>query len=191
MPVCADYTARLSLPKLKRRPGSKVVFFPGSTIGNFEPAEARRFLSQARELAGLGSGLLIGVDLKKDPRLLHAAYNDSCGVTAEFNLNLLARINRELDADFALDRFAHYAFYNPTAGRVEMHLVSLMKQIVQVSGRAFEFARGESLFTESSYKHTIDGFGALASQAGYRRVHCWTDPERLFAVLYLCAADPA
>jgi dimethylhistidine N-methyltransferase len=190
MPVCADYTAQLTLPKLKRSPASKVVFFPGSTIGNFEPAQARKFLSGVRELAGAGSGLLIGVDLKKDPTLLHAAYNDASGVTAEFNLNLLARINRELDGDFEVERFAHYAFYNPTLGRVEMHLVSLAKQTAQIGGRVFEFARGESIFTESSYKHTIDGFCALAAQAGYERVNCWTDAERLFAVVYRRADGP-
>jgi len=188
VPVCADYTESLTLPDSPRAPVRKVVFFPGSTIGNFDPWSARHFLAQARALAGPGSGLLIGVDLKKDPRLLHSAYNDAAGVTAEFNLNLLARINRELGADFAIDRFAHYAFYNPGPGRIEMHLLSLEEQTVHICGEAFNFTRGESIFTESSYKYTIEGFSRLAAEAGYRQTHCWMDAEKLFAVMYLVAA---
>jgi dimethylhistidine N-methyltransferase len=186
-PVCADYTEPLDLPACPRPPARKVVFFPGSTIGNFDPWNARHFLAQARALAGPGSGLLIGVDLKKDPRVLHSAYNDAAGVTADFNLNLLARINRELGANFDVNRFAHYAFFNPAPGRVEMHLRSLEQQTVHISGESFHFTRGESIFTESSYKYTIEGFTALAAEAGYRQTHCWTDAQQLFAVLHLIA----
>jgi dimethylhistidine N-methyltransferase len=182
MPVCADYTYPLRLPPAAVGVERKVVYFPGSTIGNFAPEEARVFLLRARELTGAAGGLLIGVDLKKDPRILHAAYNDSAGVTAEFNLNLLARINRELAGDFDLERFAHYAFYHPSPGRIEMHLVSLADQTVRVAGETFSFNRGESIFTESSWKYTVEEFRRLAAQAGYRLQQVWTDEERLFSV---------
>ena len=188
LPVCADYTAPLRLPHCPRPAAKKVIFFPGSTIGNFEPAAARDFLRSARAAVGPASGLLVGVDLKKDPLVLHAAYNDAAGVTAQFNLNLLVRINRELEGDFAPERFAHYAFYNPVPGRVEMHLVSLARQSVGVAGESFAFDRGQSLFTESSYKYTIEGFSRLAAGAGYRPAHCWTDPRGHFAVMYMVAS---
>ena len=185
MPVCADYTAGFSLPAGDDASQDTVGYFPGSTIGNFEPAEAVQFLRRVRRICGPGSGLLIGVDLKKDPRLLHAAYNDADGVTAEFNLNLLARINRELDGDIALDSFAHYACFNPFAGRVEMHLVSLERQAINVAGRRFHFDTGESIHTENCYKHTPAGFAKLAEKAGYRVSEVWMDELGLFSLQYL------
>lgn len=182
-PLVADYTARLLLPDAapgKRRVG----FFPGSTIGNFTPQEAVQFFNVAAQVLR-GGALLIGADLVKDPQILHAAYNDSQGVTAAFNLNLLARANRELGTGFHLDRFAHYAFYNPVQQRIEMHLVSRCDQVVEVAGRQSEFAEGETLHTENSYKFTVDGLRALAQRAGFRAGPVWMDPERLFSVHWL------
>ncbi len=188
MPLCADYTADLELPPTDAAPRKVAGYFPGSTIGNFEPPAALEFLRRVRKLCGRGSGLLIGVDLKKDPRLLHAAYNDAAGVTAEFNLNLLARINRELRGNFTLDAFAHYAFFNPVAGRVEMHLASLERQSVQIAGRRFRFETGESIHTENCYKYTLEGFAKLAERAGYRVRNVWLDELRLFSLQYLVSA---
>jgi dimethylhistidine N-methyltransferase len=181
-PICADYTQQLALPNLPCR--RKVIFFPGSTIGNFEPHEAVRFLRRCRAMAGPGSALLIGVDLKKDPAILHAAYNDAAGVTAQFNLNLLIRINAELGGNFDPARFAHYAYYNPRLGRIEMHLLSLRNQCVRIGHERIDFAEGESIFTESSYKYTIFDFENLASEAGYHLERAWLDPHRLFSVQY-------
>ncbi len=164
--------------------GKKIVFFPGSTIGNFEPSKAARFLWQAARLAGPGGGLLIGVDLKKDPDRLHRAYNDAGGVTREFNLNLLFRINAELKADFDPERYYHYAFYHARKGRIEMHLVSRGAQEVRLASRRLKFADGESIHTENSYKYTVGEFEALARGAGFRAVKCWTDAESLFSVQY-------
>ena len=182
--VCADYSLPLSLPDDAggRR---KLVFFPGSTIGNFVPAEAVKFMRNAAHLAGPSGGMLVGVDLKKDASKLHAAYNDALGVTAAFNLNLLARINRELGANFELDRFRHYAFYNAPLGRIEMHLVSARKQTVEMPGFGATFAEGESIHTENSYKYTIEEFQFLATQAGFGPARVWMDEARLFAVHYL------
>jgi dimethylhistidine N-methyltransferase len=184
--VCADYSRPLALPDMNgvnaRR---RVIYFPGSTIGNFTVPEAAAFLANARVVAGPGGGLLIGVDLKKDPALLNAAYNDAQGVTARFNLNLLARINRELGADFDLTAFRHDAFYNARLGRIEMHLVSLREQQVTVRGHVFSFRSGETIHTESSYKYSIEEFAALARGAGFVPQACWTDPEHLFSVHYL------
>lgn len=185
MPVCADYTQPFTLPARADDASRRVIFFPGSTIGNFEPQEARQFLAQARDAAGPGGGLIIGVDLKKDPRRLHAAYNDREGITAAFNLNLLQRINREMGGSFNLDRFAHYAFYNPRQGRVEMHLMSLGEQEVRVAGQRFFFADGETIFTETSCKYSLDEFAYLTDEAGWRTRHVWTDPARHFAMHYL------
>lgn len=193
-PVAADYTAPLRLPP--PQPGSvrRVGFFPGSTIGNFTPEQAHSFLRHAARLlahdgrqGGLAmpGGLLIGVDLIKAPEILHAAYNDAEGVTAAFNKNLLRRINRELDGDFDLDRFAHYAFYQPHLRRVEMHLVSLAAQTVHVGDAAYEFSEGESIHTENSYKYTIAGFRYMAEQAGFRPSAVWCDPDRLFSLHWL------
>ena len=187
LPVCADYTRPFELPQCDGA-ARNVVYFPGSTIGNFDPHEARVFLRAAAERCGAGGGLLIGVDLKKDPAVLHAAYNDAAGVTAAFNLNLLARINRELDGTFDLARFAHYAFYNPRVGRIEMHLVSRSDQTVSVAGHQFPFREGETVFTESSYKYTLPEFQSLARQSGWIVQKVWTDERRTFSVQYLSVA---
>ena len=185
-PVVADYTQPLDLPPPQQGAGARIGFFPGSTIGNFTPEEALVFLQGA---AGLlrGGALILGADLVKDPQLLHAAYNDAQAVTAAFNLNLLARANRELGADFALDGFFHYAFYNAPLQRIEMHLVSRARQAVTVGGQRFEFEEGESLHTENSYKFTIEGLRALARRAGFVPGPVWTDPQRLFSVHWLHA----
>ena len=147
--------------------GRRLIYYPGSSIGNFAPDEATALLGRFRQLAGAEGQLLIGFDLKKDPQRLHAAYNDAAGVTAAFNLNLLVRLNRELGADFDPSRFRHYAFYNPVAGRIEMHLVSLAEQDVSVAGERFHFTLGETLHTEHSYKFRRDEFSALAKTAGW------------------------
>ena len=154
-------------------PGRRLVYYTGSSIGNFSPDEARALLARFRRLAGPAGRLLIGFDLKKDPALLHAAYNDAAGVTAAFNLNLLVRLNRELGADFDLNRFRHHAFYNPVAGRIEMHLVSLAEQDVNVAGQRFRFAVGEALHTENSYKFRSDEFSAIARAAGWQPAAEW------------------
>ncbi|OJZ21706.1 MAG: dimethylhistidine N-methyltransferase [Thiobacillus sp. 65-29] len=153
--------------------GPHLVYYPGSSIGNFPPAAATALLARFRRLAGADGRLLIGFDLKKDPQRLHAAYNDAAGVTAAFNLNLLARINRELAADFDLARFRHYAFYNPLEGRVEMHLASLTEQTVNVAGQRFRFDCGETLLTEYSYKFVPREFDALAQAAGWQPKAGW------------------
>ena len=185
--VAADYTRTFALPKPKRAPQALVGLFTGSTIGNFEPGEALSFLRQtARQLAG-GGMLLIGTDLRKEPRRLHAAYNDAAGVTAAFNLNLLARINRELGGDFDVEAFDHYAFYNPHAHRIEMHLVSCRDQTVRIAGRSFHFNAGESIHTENSYKFDVDEFHATARDAGFLAEGLWIDEERLFGVHLLRA----
>jgi dimethylhistidine N-methyltransferase len=181
--VCGDYMQPLRVAELDRIAAPRrVIYFPGSTIGNLTTVEAQEFLVRARELAGTGGAMLIGVDLKKDAGLLHAAYNDTQGVTAEFNLNLLRRINRELAADFDLDRFRHVAFYNAAAGRIEMHLESLCEQTVTVSGRTFVFGAGERMHTENSCKYSIGEFQRLAQSAGFHPVQVWVDADRLFAV---------
>ena len=163
----------------------RLAFFPGSTIGNFTPGDAISFLRNVRSLVGAGGGLLIGVDMKKDRALLHAAYNDSAGVTAAFNFNLLHRINRELHADFDVSRFEHHAFYNEEQGRVEMHLRSLCAQHVRIGQGEFSFAGGETIHTENSYKYTPDEFAALAERAGFVVNRQWRDDDGLFGVFYL------
>ena len=189
LPVCADYTGRYELPDLDGPAARRIVYFPGSTIGNFHPGEAADFLIRIAEVAGSGGGLLIGVDLKKDARLLEAAYNDGKGVTAAFNLNLLERINREVGADFDMDSFRHHAFYNRPFGRIEMHLVSRHRQVVRVAGVEIPFRKGETIWTESSYKYRADEFASLAAQAGFRLERLWTDPVELFSVQYLTVAS--
>lgn len=180
-PVVGDFTQRLDLPAPA---GRRVGFYPGSSIGNFDPAEAEALL---RRFAGWldGGGLLIGVDLVKEPAELHAAYNDAAGVTAAFNLNLFARANRELGADFDLSGWAHSAFYNPPLQRIEMHLVSRREQSVAVAGARFDFAEGESVHTENSYKYTVEGFQALARRAGFEPDAVWVDAQRRFALHWL------
>lgn len=182
-PVVGDYTAgpTLALPPAA---GRRVGFYPGSSIGNFDPEAAGALLVRFREVLA-GGGLLIGVDLVKSPAVLHAAYNDAAGVTAAFNLNLLARANRELGADFDLGAWEHAAFYHPGLQRVEMHLVSRRAQRVRVAGRAFDFDEGESIHTENSYKYTVDGFRALARRAGWAPQAVWTDGQRRFALHWL------
>ncbi|HZT51160.1 MAG TPA: L-histidine N(alpha)-methyltransferase [Stellaceae bacterium] len=186
--VCADYMDPLRLPALVAATRDRRVgFFPGSTIGNLTPEEAVRFLRGCRELLGPGGAMIVGADLKKDPALLHAAYNDAAGVTAQFTLNLLMRMNRELAADFNLRRFAHEAFYNEEAGRIEIYIRSLMDQLVTISGRRIAFTAGERVHVEYSYKFTVEEFRRLASRAGFTPLDCWTDAGHLFSVHYLVA----
>ena len=182
MPVVADYTGDFELPSVPR--GRHVVYFPGSTIGNFNEAQAAHFLQHAAEVAGPGGGLLIGIDLIKDRATLEAAYDDAAGVTAEFNLNLLDRINRELDATFDRDGFRHHAVWNEDERRIETYLVSLRDQEVTICGVPFTFEEGEAVHTENSQKYTVDGFAGTAADAGFALRHAWTDPADLFAVLY-------
>ena len=182
--ACADFTLNETLP-LCPSGMRRVVFFPGSTIGNFEPEQAVGFLRHIADLIGADGGLLIGVDLKKDAAVLNRAYNDAAGITAAFNRNLLYRMRRELGAAVDIERFEHSAFYNPTAGRVEMHLRSTVRQSIQVDGYRFVFEKGETLHTENSYKYSVDGFTALAGRGGLRSVQVWCDEDDLFSVHYL------
>jgi dimethylhistidine N-methyltransferase len=184
LPVCADYLQPFDLPTPSRKPAHIAVYFPGSTIGNMQPEVARHFLTRVARLCGHSGGLIIGVDLQKSKQTLEAAYNDSAGVTAEFNLNMLARANRELHADFDLSQWRHRAIYNDAAHRIEMHLVSEQEQTVRLGDREFHFAPGEKIITEFSYKHTVEGFSALAGSAGFQPARIWTDPEKLFAVFH-------
>ena len=184
LPVCADYLRPFRLPLSKRKAARKVVYFPGSTIGNFEPSAALEFLTRIVRFCGPGGGLLIGVDLQKDAAILEAAYNDSRGVTAKFNLNLLARINRELGGDFQLRNWEHRAVYNPAQGRIEMNLISQKDQSVHIGSRRFVFEAGEKIVTEFSYKHTPDGFAELGRAAGFEFDELWTDDARLFGVFF-------
>lgn len=183
--VVGDYGAplesELTLPAGARR----VVFFPGSTIGNFEPEQAQAFLRRARALVGGAGGVLIGVDLQKPVRILDLAYNDPEGYTAAFNINLLARLNRELGADFDLAAFEHKAFYNVARSRIEMHLRSSRAQRVRIGPRVFSFMAGETIHTENSYKYTPQDFGHMARMSGFRGSRMWTDPQRLFGVFFL------
>jgi dimethylhistidine N-methyltransferase len=185
VPVCADFTRLFRLPPDLPAAARRTIYFPGSTIGNFAPAAARRLLTGMARLAGQGGAVLIGVDLKKDPQVIEAAYNDAAGVTASFNRNLLVRINRELGGTFRPDCFAHHAFFTPIFGRIEMHLVSRRRQTVQVAGKPVAFDEGESIRTEYSYKYTVRGFQDLAVTAGLRPRQVWTDPNRWFSVQYL------
>jgi dimethylhistidine N-methyltransferase len=182
--VCADYTHDFALPPCPSATRT-IAYFPGSTIGNFTPDEARDFLARVRRLVGPEGALVIGVDLPKDPALLHAAYNDARGVTALFNKNLLVRMNHELFGRFDVDRFWHHAFYDPSEGRIEMHLVSSSRHVVSVAGRSFMFDEGESITTEYSYKYSPDRFARLATSAGFTIDRLWTDRRRLFSVQVL------
>ncbi len=188
-PVCADFTEPIALPGVSVDERKRLLFFPGSTIGNF--GEESR-IAVLRRMAALCEGhtgrLLIGIDLVKDVKQLERAYDDAEGVTADFNRNLLRRINREIDADFDLERFAHRARFDADRSRIEMHLVSAADQVVRVDDRSFHFESGETICTEHSYKFTIDSFGDLAARAGWTLERSWTDPERLFAILLLSAA---
>lgn len=187
VPVAADYTQPLELPEIPDEV-VRIGFFPGSTIGNFSQTEAVDFLRNVATELGTGNGLLIGVDLRKDAAILHAAYNDAAGVTAKFNLNILHHINRELGADFNTDGFTHDARWQPEKGSIEMHLVSRRKQTVRIDGHVFEFAEGESIHSEDSHKYTIEEFHALAAEAGWRAYRHWTDSDNLFSIHYLRVA---
>jgi dimethylhistidine N-methyltransferase len=182
LPVCADYLQPVVLPAPLRNASRKIVYFPGSTIGNFEPNEAAEFLRRIANICRDGGGLLIGVDLKKGRQVLEAAYNDRAGVTAQFNLNLLERINRELGADFHLDQWRHEAIYNSNAGRIEMYLISEIDQFVHLDEKKFHFRRGEKITTEFSYKFAPEEFAALAGKAGFEFVRMWTDDALLFGL---------
>lgn len=186
-PVCADYMTLEALPA-SMNGARRLGFFPGSTIGNLEPHEATEFLKRARRLLGDGGALILGADLKKDAAVLHAAYNDAAGVTAQFTLNLLRRANRELESNFDLAGFAHEAFYNPAEGRIEIYIRSLRQQSVTVAGRRFDFAEGERIHAEYSYKYDLADLEALARSGGFRIDEVWTDSERKFAVAWLGSA---
>lgn len=181
--ICADYAQPFALPDL--RGGRRVGFFPGSTIGNLDPAQAEAFLRLWAQRLGPGSAMLIGVDLKKGRAILEPAYDDAQGVTAAFSLNVLARANRELGADFDLDGFRHEARWNEARSRIEIHLRSLRAQTATVAGRRFAFGAGERVHIEDSCKYTLDGFAALAGRAGFDTGRTWTDPRGLFSVHWL------
>ena len=185
--ICADYTRDFALPD-DLPEGLPLGFFPGSTLGNFAPAEAARFLKRIAGLVGPGGGLLIGIDLQKDEAILHAAYNDPEGVTAAFNLNLLQRMQRELGAELDLAGFRHEAHYNRARGCVEMHLVSRRRQRIVIGDRGFDLEQGETIHTEDSRKYTLDSFRAQAQAAGWRPLEAWVDDRRLFSLHYLVAA---
>ena len=189
VPLIADFTKTRTLPPVARR-RKRLGFFSGSTIGNLSHGEAEAFLANAARLLGKGSAFLIGVDLKKSTSILIPAYNDARGITAAFNLNLLARINRELDGDIDLSRFAHDAVWNERDGRIEMYLVSLARQTVHVQGRAFAFAEGERIHTENSHKYTVAEFQALARAGGWQPVKAWTDPDQLFSLHFSALVTP-
>lgn len=188
-PLFADFTRPILLPPRLPSTARRVVYFPGSTIGNFAAPAARRLLKHTAQLCGPGGGLLLGVDLRKDPAVLHAAYNDSQGVTAEFNRNVLARVNRELEGDFNLAQFAHEATYNEARGRIEMRLISRRPQVARVGERAFEFAAGEAILTEYSHKYDLGELAFFCRTAGFETVQTWTDDRRYFAVAFLRVAS--
>ncbi len=181
VPLQADFLQPIALPDSVRSM-PRFGFFPGSTIGNFDTDGARAFLRQAGRTLGADAWLVVGVDLRKDLDVLRAAYDDAAGVTAAFNLNLLHRLNREAAADFDVAAFRHQAIWNEAESRIEMHLQSLRAQRVQVAGVQIAFAEGETIHTENSTKHSIEGFGALAASAGWQSRQVWTDPARLFSI---------
>ncbi len=189
-PITGDFSRPVSIPYAGKSAARarRIVYFPGSTIGNLTPDEAHAFLRMTRGQVGPQGAMLVGVDLKKDPNVLHTAYNDSRKVTAAFNLNLLARINRELGADFSLRHWRHYAFYNAALGRIEMHLASLERQVVNLGNYRFSFARGETIHTENSYKYSVEEFRALAARAGFLGKRLWLDRNGLFGLHGLSAA---
>ena len=185
LPVVADFTQPFQLPSPKIMPVRNIVYFPGSTIGNFTHDAAHELLQVMHEEAGAGGALLIGVDLQKDPAIIERAYNDDAGVTAEFNRNMLRHLNREFGADFDLDAFAHSAKYNEEEGRIEIRLVSEQDQEFTLGRESFSIDKDEAILTEYSHKYTLDGFAALAEAAGFRVARVWMDAERLFSVQYL------
>lgn len=181
--VCGDYSQSISLPVEESQ--KRVIFFPGSTIGNFEPEEAIRFLRHSSRILETGDGFLIGVDLKKSVDVLERAYNDAAGVTAAFNLNMLTHLNQMLEGTFDVTRFEHHAFYNEEKGRIEMHLRSQLDQLVQVGDVTVPFKQGETIHTENSYKYSKEEFETLARQSGFHSVNCWIDDDERFSVHYL------
>ncbi|AND67583.1 hypothetical protein ATSB10_01290 [Dyella thiooxydans] len=187
-PLCADFTRALRLPIAPRATRRTVIYFPGSTIGNFEAADAAVLLRKMRAEMGESGGILIGVDLKKDTALLEAAYNDAAGVTAEFTLNMLAHVNRAIGSDFDLRRFRHRARYNPMAGRIETHILSSEDQVVRVGRQQVRFRENEAMQVEYSCKYSLEDFAALAHRAGLAVREVWLDPERMFSVQYLVRA---
>jgi len=182
--VCADYTRPFELPAISGPPGKRVGFFPGSTIGNFEPEAVVQFFAHSGRLLGAGAEMLVGVDVKKEKAVLDAAYNDAAGLNAEFNLNLLHRIAKELDSDLDIAGFEHVAFYNPVEGRVELYIRSKTAQSAVIAGRRFSFGAGEMIHTENSYKYAIPEFQALAARAGFMSLDTWTDADGKFSVHY-------
>jgi dimethylhistidine N-methyltransferase len=186
-PLWADFTKEFSLPLVSKRFSHILAYFPGSTIGNFHPSQAVDFMRNVASLVGPGGGFLVGVDLQKDTDVLNQAYNDSKGVTAAFNLNMLAHLNQKFHADFDESQFEHFAFYNQQAGRIEMHLVSQHDQSVTINGYGFNLFKGESILTEVSYKHTVEGFATMANQAGFEVSKVWLDSNNYFSVQYLVA----
>jgi dimethylhistidine N-methyltransferase len=182
LPVTADICFPFELPPEAKAAPVRVGFFPGSTIGNFEPHEASAFLRNAANILGPGATLIVGADLIKPVEVLNAAYNDAAGVTARFNLNLLVRINRELGGTFKLDTFEHHAFYNRERSRIEMHLASLKRQKVKVAGETIEFRAGETIHTENSYKYSVESLGALARGVGWLPSGVWTDARNYFSI---------
>ena len=190
-PVAADFTQSFELPEEAKAAPVRVGFFPGSTIGNFEPHEAASFLRNAAKILGPNSILIVGADLIKPVDILNAAYNDEAGVTARFNLNLLVRINRELNGGFKLDTFEHHAFYNRERHRIEMHLASLKRQKVKVAGECFDFRAGETIHTENSYKYSVESLGALARGVGWQPSGVWTDNKKYFSIQAFTLAPDA
>lgn len=184
LPVCADYTMPFELPPLPPA-ARRVAFFPGSTIGNFHPAEAAAFLHRVRHMVGAKGGLILGVDRRKDPQVLHDAYNDAAGVTAAFNLNVLTRLNRDLGTDFDLRRFRHRAFFNDAASRIEMHLEATEAHQVHLDGQVIDFAAGETIHTESSYKYDRERLEALVESSGFRIDTLYTDERDWFYEAWL------
>lgn len=189
LPLVADFTQELTLPTPPRTPARRVVYFPGSTIGNFSLLEAARLLTRTRRLAGPGGGVLMGFDRIKPLPILHAAYNDAAGVTAEFNKNLLLRLNHELGANIDVDAFRHEAPFNAQASRIEMHLVSERDQTVRLGSHVFDFADGDRILTEHSHKYSMESFAELASEAGLVARQSWTDDDAMFCVQYLEPLD--
>jgi dimethylhistidine N-methyltransferase len=187
-PVCADYMRPFTLPGIADEGARRVIYFPGSTIGNFTSPEAQKFLQQMAEVCGESGGLLIGVDLKKDHDVLHRAYNDAQGITSAFNLNLLQRINREFGAQWPVENFRHVAFYESTLGRIEMHLESMGQQTLKLENTSIHFENGERIHTENSYKYALPEFAALAHKAGWNVQQVWTDRDVLFSVQFLTVA---
>jgi len=187
--ICADFTGELALPdRTGEGAQRRIAFFPGSTIGNQTPEEAVEFLKRIRRVVGDGGGLIIGVDLKKDTDILNRAYNDADGYTADFNLNLLHRMKKELNAAVNPDQFEHLAFYNEDKGRIEMHLTSKIDQTVGIAGESFSFRKGETIHTENSYKYDISEFAAIAAKAGFFVETTWADPDDLFSIHFMAAS---